>query len=88
MRGAVSDQTKADLDAAIAAHFADEQDGAIVTGYALQVQGTGFTDERDGDRVRMLRALAEGQNYITTLGLIDWMRVTAQAGIFDDDEEP
>lgn len=40
----MSAETKAALDQAFAAHFADEQDGAILTGYVLRAKGQGFTD--------------------------------------------
>lgn len=80
----MSDRTKTALDEAIAAHFADENDRAIVTGYVLQVQGQGFTDASDGDQVRLARMVAEGQTFITTLGLTDWMRIHLQAQAFDD----
>jgi hypothetical protein len=79
----VSAETKAALDEAISAHFADEQDGAILTGYVLQAKGQGFAVE-DSDRTRMLRAIAEGQDYITTLGLVDWMRIVAQRTALED----
>lgn len=79
----MSAQTKASLDEAIAAHFADEQDGAILTGYVLQAKGQGFSAE-DSDRTRMLRAIADGQDYITTLGLVDWMRIVAQRTALED----
>lgn len=82
----MSEQTKAALDNAIAAHFADEQDGAILTGYVLQAKGQGFTDV-DDDQVRLLRAVAEQQDYITTLGLIDWVRVVAHHNAFLNDDE-
>ncbi|MBF4602820.1 hypothetical protein [Curtobacterium sp. VKM Ac-2884] len=79
----MSAETKAALDQAVAAHFADEQDGAILTGYVLQAKGQGFTDG-DNDRTRLLRAIAEGQDYITTLGLVDWMRIVAQRTALED----
>jgi len=79
----MSDQTKAALDEAIATHFADEQDGAIVTGYVLQVQGQGFTDE-DEDSTRMSRELLDGQTLPLTLGLIDYARVRVQAFAAED----
>jgi hypothetical protein len=79
----VSAETKAALDHAVAVHFADEQDGAILTGYVLQAKGQGFSAE-DSNRTRMLRAIADGQDYITTLGLVDWMRIVAQRTALED----
>lgn len=49
----------------------------------LQVKGQGFSAE-DSDRTRMLRAIADGQDYITTLGLVDWMRIVAQRTALED----
>lgn len=37
-----SEQTWAVLEQAIANHFTEDQDGAIVTGFVLQIQGQGF----------------------------------------------
>jgi hypothetical protein len=82
----VSASTKAALDEAIAAHFADEQDGALVTGYVLQVQGQGFTDT-DDDKTRMLRAIAEQQGVIVSLGLVDWLRLHMQGFAIEPDDD-
>jgi len=82
----MSDTTKAALDDAIAAHFADEQDGALVTGYVLQVQGQGFAVAADEEQTRMLRSIAEQQSIITTLGLVDWLRLQTQAFALDPDD--
>jgi hypothetical protein len=79
----MSAETKAALDDAIAAHFADENDGAILTGYVLQAKGQGFTREDDDEQVRLMRSIAEQQDYITTLGLIDWMRIMAHQGALE-----
>jgi hypothetical protein len=79
----MSAATKATLDEAIAAHFADEQDGALLTGYVLQAKGQGFTAE-DDEQVRLMRSIADQQDYITTLGLIDWMRVVAHQAALED----
>ncbi|MFJ7289869.1 hypothetical protein ACIQUC_16270 [Curtobacterium sp. NPDC098951] len=73
----MSAEMKAVLGEAIAAHPDDEQDGAIPTGYALRAKGRGVAVE-DSDLTCMLRAIAEGRDYITTLGLVGWMRVVAQ----------
>jgi hypothetical protein len=79
----MSAETKAALDEAITAHFTDEQGGAILTGYVLQAKGQGFTDE-DNERTAMLREIPDGQDYITTLGLIDWVRIVAQRQALED----
>lgn len=82
----MSDSTKAVLDEAIAAHFSDEQDGALVTGYVLQVQGQGFTETDDAEQTRMLRTIAEHQGVIVTLGLIDYLRLHMQGFALEPDD--
>lgn len=83
----MSDTTKAALDEAIAAHFADEQDGALVTGYVLQVQGQGFTEVDDDSTTRFLRAIAENQGVVVSLGLVDWLRLHLQGFALEPDDE-
>ena len=82
----MSDTTRNALDEAIAAHFADEQDGAIVTGYVLQIMGKGFTHHDEDDKTRMLRAVADQQGIITTLGLIDYTRLHLQGFALNPDD--
>ncbi len=82
----MSAETKAALDDAIAAHFADEHDGAILTGYVLQAQGKGFTDEDDDDKTRYLRATADGQSFTILLGLVEWLRLMVRADALTPDE--
>lgn len=82
----MSAQTKADLDEAIAAHFADQHDGAILTGYVLQAQGKGFTDEDDDDKTRYLHAVAEGQSFTVLLGLVEWLRIKVHTDAVTPDE--
>ena len=83
----MSDSTKAALDEAIAAHFADEHDGALVTGYVVQMMGKGFTLSDDDEKTRMLRAIAEQQGIITTLGLADYMRLHLQGYALEPDDD-
>lgn len=64
----MSDQTKATLDDAIQAHFADEAPGGIVAGYMLQIVG-GSIDDYDAEQSQWIRVLAENQQLVTTLGL-------------------
>lgn len=82
----MSAETKATLDDAIAAHFADEHDGAMLTGYVLQAQGKGFTDDDDDAKTRYLRAVAEGQSFTVTLGLVEWVRLMVHADAITPDE--
>ncbi|WP_065962381.1 hypothetical protein [Curtobacterium sp. UCD-KPL2560] len=83
----MSEQTKAALDEAVAAHFADEQDGAILTGYVLQAKGQGFTEDDDSNQVRLLREFANNQDYITSLGLVDWLRLALHHNAFGDEDD-
>jgi hypothetical protein len=64
----MSDATKTAMDEAIAAHFADEMDGALVHCYLLQIGGESM-DDMTNNQWSALRATAEGQSFITTIGL-------------------
>lgn len=64
--------SKADMDAAIEAHFAEVCEGALVSGYVLQVFGNNVGDMED-ESIRTLREVANGQNFITTLGIADYV---------------
>ncbi|SIN72722.1 hypothetical protein [Agromyces cerinus] len=84
-------ETKTALDAAIDAHFADETDGALVSGYILQLFGSSF-DDLDQGQVSVLREVAEGQNFITSLGIADYISQTIRHTVtetvyFGDDED-
>jgi len=70
----MSADTKAALDAAMAAHVADESDesdGAILTGYVCQ---TSFTSMSllDEEMTGYQRLTMEGQNLTTTIGLMHY----------------
>lgn len=68
----MSVETKAVLDAAIAAHVADECDGEMVTGWVLQTCGT-RADYVDESRTGYLRVVADGQVFTTSLGLATYL---------------
>lgn len=68
----MSVDTKAALDNAIAAHFGEAWDGAILTGYVLQMAGVTTADIEDGEQTSYYREVAEGQASHTTLGLLDY----------------
>lgn len=68
----MSDQTKAALDQAIAAHFGDSWEGAIVTGYVLQMCGLTMDDIENGQQTSYFREVAENQPSHVTLGLLDY----------------
>lgn len=68
----MSADTKAALDEAIAAHFGDAWDGAILTGYVLQMAGVTADDIQDGEQTSYFREVAEGQPSHVTLGLLDY----------------
>ena len=70
----MSAETKAALDAAMAAHVADESDeadGAILTGYVCQTQFTSMS-LIDEEMTGYQRIIQEGQNLTTTLGLMHY----------------
>ena len=69
----MSDLTKDNLDAAIAAHFADAwEDASIVTGYILQISGVTNTDIDNGAQHSYYRETQDGQPAHVTLGLMDY----------------
>lgn len=81
----MSAETKAALDAAIAAHLADEVDGAIVTGYVGMVQYA--TAEMMGeDLTGYQRLTAEGQGFTTSLGLSRYLALRFDAAATCDEE--
>lgn len=85
----MSAETKADLDAAIEAHFTAESDGALLGGYVLQMFGSNV-DDIESAGVRMLREVPATQNIVTTLGLVDYARTTladSLSGVWIEDED-
>lgn len=83
----MSDATKAALDDAIAAHFADVCDGALVNGYVLQISGETVAD-LDQNRWTALREYSDTQSPMTSLGLIEYARAAHRAEMIGgtDDE--
>ena len=70
----MSAETKAALDAAMAAHVADESEeaeGVILTGYVCQTQFTSMS-LIDEEMTGYQRIIQEGQNLTTTLGLMHY----------------
>lgn len=65
--------TKQALDDAIADHFATVCQGAIVTGYVLQIAGESMED-MDLNQWAALRETADGQSFVTTLGLVTYAK--------------
>lgn len=81
----MSADTKAALDAALAAHFADELDGAIVTAYVTQAAAmTSF--DFDAERTQYFRTCAEGQSAHVTLGILDYAHARYRHDLMDDDD--
>lgn len=64
----MSDETKSALDAAIAAHIADEVPGSLVSGYVLQASYFNGETIEHGTHGYM-REFAEDQAYHNGLGL-------------------
>jgi len=84
----MSAETKDALDEAIAAHFGTEWDGAILTGYILQMSGVTSEDIESGEQHSYFRETANGQAAHVTLGLLDYSHTTYRAALsreaFDD----
>lgn len=80
----MSTETKAALDAAIAAHVADEGEaaGSIVTGYALIVSHS-TVDDFDDEITRYLAEYADRQPFHAALGLVHRHRIMLE---HDDDD--
>ena len=81
----VSEQTKTALDAALAAHVADECDGGLVTGYVCQAQFA-TVEMMDDETTGYLRIIADGQNLTTTIGLVHYAQRRLDACIVDDED--
>lgn len=78
----LSDTTKATLDAALAAHIADECDGSLTTGYVLYASHLNAElDSRDA--TGYYAEYAEGQPFHVGLGLARMMADRFDA-IWDD----
>lgn len=69
----MSDATKAAMDTAIAVHFADVMEGALVGSYVLQIAGESMAD-LDKDQWSALRCTTDGQPFLTTLGLLAYAK--------------
>jgi hypothetical protein len=79
----VSDTTKDALEAAIAAHFADEFDGAVASSWVLQAYGQRI-DTSDG---YYLTSWTDGQPLHITAGLIEYASRRQAARIVDVGED-
>jgi hypothetical protein len=86
----VSDQTKEAMDAAIAAHIADEADGALITGYVLHAAYFN-TDTDTRGSTGYYHDCAEGQGYHIGLGLAHMLVDHYSDSVYDitlrDDED-
>lgn len=80
----MSDLTKQVMDDAIAAHYADEMDGAIVSAYVLQIVG-GTLENYDEGEQSYFRCIAEGQPFLSTLGLAHYMQLRLADSATRDD---
>jgi hypothetical protein len=70
----MSEQTKAAMDAAIAAHVADETDGDTLSSYVLQTMTTSI-ELMGENQSGFIRFISDRQQWVTSLGLIDYARV-------------
>ena len=79
----MSAETKAALDAAIAAHVADETPESLVTGYALIVSNA-TVEDFDQERTRYFCEYAEQQPFHVALGLIHRHRMILEQDMGED----
>ena len=77
----MSVETKRALDEAIAAHVADQTEGAVVTGYALIVSNA-TVEDFDEERTCYLVDYADAQPFHVGLGLVHRHRL-----ILENDED-
>lgn len=84
----MSEQTKAALDQAITAHFGDGWNGALLTGYVLQMAGVTADDIENGQQTSYYREVAESQASHVTLGLIDYAHTMFRAALNTPEECP
>jgi hypothetical protein len=82
----VSDQTQQALRDAIAAHFNDECDGALISGFVLQIVG-GSLEDYDHRQSQFLREIAEGQDYVKSLGILRYATLAQEAAMFDSADD-
>lgn len=75
----MSAETKAALDAAIAAHVADETPGSVVTGYAL-IASNATVEDFDEEVTRYYCEYADQQPFHVGLGLVHRHRMILEAG--------
>lgn len=81
----MSAETKAAMDAAIAAHIADECEGGILTGYVLQTQYQDIDMMTNGE-TGFYRIEGERQSFTTTLGLARYTHVRLNKMIAADED--
>lgn len=82
----MSDQTKAALDAAIAAHVADTGDGAIVTDWALVAATSSIENIGTGTTAYLLEGNDNQPVHVMT-GLFRYASEKALWGLDEDDDE-
>lgn len=82
----MSDTTKADLDAALAAHIADECEGGIITGYVPQAAY--FSENTlDHGTTGYLREFADNQAYHIGYGLASQLLDSYRNPDYADDDD-
>lgn len=80
----MSDRTKADLEAALAAHITDVSDGDILTDWTLIAATTSMDDIGTGT-TRYYCEGNDGQPVHVTIGLLQYGRETTTWGDGDED---
>lgn len=80
----MSKKTEAALEEAIAAHLADEMDGAYLTSYMLVAKGK-TTEDMDRNTTKYLVVTPDGAEYDTALGLAHYAVLSVTDGFREED---
>jgi hypothetical protein len=81
----MSAETKAALDAAISNHFAEVMQGAMVSGYVMQIAGESLED-MDANQWSTLREASDEQPFLTTLGLCTYLARSLDAILTENEK--
>jgi len=79
--------TKAALDTALADHFADAWDGAMLTGWVIQMAGVNAEDIGVGGQTSYYREVADGQPSHVTLGLLEYATTMFRGDLLERSQE-
>lgn len=81
----MSEATRTAMEAAIAAHIADESESCILTGYVLAAAGQN-ADNFDRGSTNYFYELMPGQQFHSGVGLTHMLAEYMQSGGYDDED--